>query len=202
MSSPDHFGDIVMIYGSMFAGKTGRLISYLNRSASMGQNVLLISHSNDTREDATKSGILTVHCSNPGYVDNNVDEIMVASLSEIPNNKISEYNVIGIDEAQFFDDILKVVEWTQMGIAIYTSGLLATSEGTFFGNYYKLLPYAKHEQLFANCTKCFEETKNCLGTGICVDAIATRCLVTKNTAIMVGSDNYQPTCLKHWKNNK
>jgi thymidine kinase len=195
-------GDIEMIYGCMFAGKTGYLINRLDRCTSMdGQEnrVLLICSEIAQRGDATQKGILTTHRKIPGYIGGKIDEIVIGRLVEIEDSVIYQYDVIGIDEAQFFPDILEVLKWAEKGIDIYTAGLLATSEGNFFGSYYKLLPFAVHCQLFAHCVDCFNQAKENWGRGIYVDAVATTCTVEKKTAIMTGSSFYKPVCLKHWK---
>lgn len=195
-------GNIEMFYGCMFAGKTGYLINRLDRCTSMhGQDnkVLLICSDMAHREDATQKGILTTHRKIPGYIGGNIDEIVVSSLSQIEESIVYQYDVIGIDEAQFFPDILEVVKWAEKGIDIYAAGLLATSEGKFFGSYYQLLPFAVHHQLFAHCVDCFNTSKETTGRGVYVDAIATACTVEKSEDIMTGSSFYKSVCLKHWK---
>lgn len=193
----DPWGSLTVITGPMFSAKTQKLKAYLSVHSAIGDKCLLISHSIDERGNLKKSGILTNHDDYGSGIPSSVSQVKVGTLSEL---NISEYDIIAIDESQFFPDILLVKEWLlSFHKTIYAAGLISTSEGNMFGEFYKLLPFAnKIKHLKACCVLCKEEIKN---PSIRPKAIMTKSLVPKDKEILVGSESYIPTCLRHWNNN-
>src|SRR5438309_962693 len=102
------FGSLTFIGGPMFAGKTEKLKSYVSVHIAMRRNVLLISSILDTRVDCC-SGILSNHNPDGSGVSSKVTQTKVSKLSELEDKYILEYEVIAIDESQFFDDIENTV---------------------------------------------------------------------------------------------
>lgn len=196
----DPWGSLTIITGPMFSAKTQRLKAYLNVHNAIGDKCLLISHSIDERKKLTSSGILTTHDEYTSGIPTSVRQLKVNNLSEIPVSEILSYDIIVIDESQFFPDIILVKDWVmKYHKTVYSAGLIATSEGTMFGEFYKLLPFAnKIKHVKARCLLCKEETKN---PSISIKAIMTKSLVPKDKDILVGSDTYIPTCLRHWQSN-
>jgi thymidine kinase len=90
---------VEIILGCMFSGKSTELIRRVNRYKSIGKNVLLINHKLDTRTD---EGLKT-HCGN------RVNAIKVGELLPLMDS-LNEVDIIGIDEAQFFPDLLEFVK--------------------------------------------------------------------------------------------
>ena len=204
MSIPEELatGELRVIFGPMFGGKTSKFTSELGVHEGIGHNILVVNHACDNRSEtgeAQPSGILTSHQLTPSRL-NHVEEILVHSLKDVPIENIKHADVIGIDESQFFDDIELCIEWvSKLGKVVYAAGLLATSEGKMFGNFYKLLPYAqviKHR--VAVCTICMKRLEQAGITGIRPPGIMTLCLTEKESAVMVGSDKYISSCLTHW----
>ena len=89
-------GWIEVICGSMFSGKTEELIRRLKRAKIANPKVQIFKPSKDTRYD-----IVNV----VSHDENAIASIPVQSSLEIFDH-IKDVNVIGIDEAQFFDDRL------------------------------------------------------------------------------------------------
>jgi len=184
---------ITLIYGPMFAGKTQELLSKLSRHEAIGQKVLIICSLKDKRDNLIQINSCTTHRKNPSSLEN-VTELKVLKLSEIDHCFIENHDVIGIDEGQFFDDLLLVKNWLlEKNKIIYIAGLMSTSEGNLFGEMYKLIPFSKLIHLTAVCKKCYEQY------GIVTDAIMTACLVEKNTDEMVGFEEYVAMCFAHWR---
>lgn len=90
---PQDTGWIEVICGSMFSGKTEELIRRLRRAQIARQSVAIVKPSIDTRYSAqhivSHSGV-------------SLPSVLVAHAREIPDAAASA-DVIGIDEAQFFD---------------------------------------------------------------------------------------------------
>ncbi len=194
-------GRLTMIYGPMFAGKTSRLTSSLAVHEGLNHKILLISHSSDDRSstgEASPSGILSTHRKSPGRVTA-FQECHVSSLSQVSEKFLKECDVIGIDEAQFFEDIEIVEDWIKKyHTKIYTAGLLFTSEHKMFGNYYKLLAHTEDPiVLTAVCTPCLAELTAVGITGILPPAHFTKCLVNKDSDVLIGSSSYIPVCRRH-----
>lgn len=182
----------------MKAGKTEMLKSSLGIHSAMNHTVLLISNNIDQRSDIREDGILTCHNPYSSSIPDGVTQIKVKRLSDIPKKIIEEHEVIAIDEAQFFPDIILVLDWLRdYEKTFYATGLLATSEGSMFGDFYKLIPFAdKVKQLKACCQACQAEIKN---RHIFTPATMSKCLLPKDSEVLVGSDIYIPLCFRHWK---
>ena len=89
-------GWIEVITGSMFSGKTEELIRRLNRAIIAKKNVKIFKPEVDSRYDKNK---VVSHDSNE------INSTVVSSSFEIV--KLSKgFNVVGIDEAQFFSNYL------------------------------------------------------------------------------------------------
>lgn len=167
-----------VIIGPMFASKSTTLIAYLE-SASAKESVYCVNSIKDTR------------CNNEIKSHNGKTFFAkkVTLLSELEDDMMFEKAaVIGIDEAQFFPDILDFVRKWHHKKTLYVSGLDGTSEQEMF-DWLHIIPYADTVQkLHAYCTKC---------SGL-VPAPFTRCKVQKNEIELVGgADLYYPVCRKH-----
>ncbi len=140
-------GWIEVVCGSMFSGKTEELIRRLKRARIANQVVEIYKPQVDTRYDEEK---VVSHDSN------SILSIPVAHSSDIL--KVSdEVNVVGIDEAQFFDDGLTDVcqELAQRGIRVILSGLDMDYLGKPFGPMPALLSVAEYiTKLHAICSHC------------------------------------------------
>ena len=92
-------GWIEVICGSMFSGKTEELIRRLKRAKIANQKIQIFKPVTDTRyhiEDVVS------------HDENSIKSLPVATSIDILKN-LSEVNVVGIDEAQFFDERLPEV---------------------------------------------------------------------------------------------
>ena len=118
---------IEIILGCMFSGKSTELLRRCNRYKAIGKQILLINHENDTRTD------------NKIKTHNNVTQeaVKISKMSELFSNHNDVFNnadVIGIDEAQFFDDLHSFVEKAESyNKIIIISGLDGDSNRKPFG---------------------------------------------------------------------
>ena len=133
---------IQLIIGPMFSGKTTELIRRLNRRKIAGNKVVLLRPKTDTRKYLTHD-----------MMTHNLDEFFVNSISETDTSK---YDVIGIDEGQFFTLLCEYSnQLANSGKIVIISGLNASSEQEPFNNIQKIIPYAeKITKMNAVCSKC------------------------------------------------
>jgi thymidine kinase len=138
-------GSIEVICGSMFSGKTDELIRRLVRARIAKQNVQVFKPAVDVRYAMEK---VTSHAGS------NFDAIPVAKAGEILSKIKPETTVVGIDEAQFFDDeILNLVkELARRGLKVFVAGLDTDFRGEPFGAMPALMAEAEEvEKLHAIC---------------------------------------------------
>ena len=140
-------GWIEVVCGSMFSGKTEELIRRLKRAKIANQQVGIFKPQLDNRYHS--SNIVSHNETTiPATAVNNASDILNAS---------SNFGVIGIDEAQFFDDqILQVVEQlANNGKRVIIAGLDMDYAGNPFGPMPKLLSIANFvTKLHAVCMQC------------------------------------------------
>lgn len=142
-------GSIEVICGSMFSGKTEELIRRLKRALIANLKVEIFKPKIDNRYDDAK---VVSHDSNA------ISSIPVGSSTEILDYCINkEIDVIGIDEAQFFD--LLLVEACEklalQGIRIIVAGLDMDYKGQPFGPMPNLLSVAEFvTKVHAICQRC------------------------------------------------
>ena len=146
MIQADGIGWIEVICGSMFSGKTEELLRRVKRAKIAKQKIKIFKPKKDVRYDKKKvishdqNSIKSKPVSNPGKI---------IKLSE-------KFEVIGIDEAQFFDDSLVDVcnELANLGKRVIVSGLDMDYKGKPFGPMPNLLAIAEYvTKVHAVCSK-------------------------------------------------
>jgi thymidine kinase len=142
-----HTGWIEVICGSMFSGKTEELIRRINRALIAKQEVRIFKPALDTRYDEQKV---------VSHNRNAVHSYPIAHSEEIIPLAVG-CEVVGIDEAQFFDDQLPAVvnELANKGIRVIIAGLDMDYAGVPFGVMPKLLSMAEFvTKVHAICVCC------------------------------------------------
>ena len=146
MIQADGIGWIEVICGSMFSGKTEELLRRVKRAKIAKQKIKIFKPKKDVRYDKKKvishdqNSIKSKPVSNPGKI---------IKLSE-------KFEVIGIDEAQFFDDSLVDVcnELANLGKRVIVSGLDMDYKGKPFGPMPNLLAIAEYvTKVHAVCSR-------------------------------------------------
>lgn len=140
-------GSVEVITGSMFSGKTEELIRRLRRAQFAGQRVEIFKPSLDKRysENRVVSHDDKSIISTP--VDNASSILLLAG----------DVDVVGIDEAQFFDDsIIEVCnKLADEGIRVVVAGLDMDFMGNPFGPIPALLSIAEYiTKVHAICMRC------------------------------------------------
>ena len=145
--SGERRGWIEVICGSMFSGKTEELIRRLKRAKIANLKVEIFKPAIDVRYDETN---VVSHDSNiiqSTPIDNSQTILLMAG----------DVDIVGIDEAQFFDDeICNVCEMLALrGVRVIVAGLDMDYLGNPFGQMPKLLAVADFiTKLHAICVKC------------------------------------------------
>ena len=140
-------GWIEIICGSMFSGKTEELIRRLKRAKIANLKVEIYKPSIDTRYHDQQIVSHDENAIQSTPVDNSQTILLLAG----------EVDVVGIDEAQFFDDQLPEVcdQLAVRGIRVIVAGLDMDFMGQPFGQMPFLLAKAEYiTKLHAICVKC------------------------------------------------
>ncbi|QEM14138.1 MULTISPECIES: thymidine kinase [Mucilaginibacter] len=169
-------GSIEVICGSMFSGKTEELIRRLNRARIAKLKVEIFSPKADTRydEEAIVSHNASKITSTP--VDSASAILLLAS----------DAHVIGVDEAQFFDDELPEVctILANRGVRVIVAGLDMDFKGRPFGSMPTIMAIAESvTKLQAVCVRCGNPAQYSYR------------LVHDNSKILLGEkESYEPRC--------
>ncbi|MFY0603007.1 MAG: thymidine kinase [Flavobacteriaceae bacterium] len=142
----EQFGWIEVICGSMFSGKTEELIRRLKRAQFAKQRVEIFKPSVDTRYDDEK------------VVSHDANEIRSTPVPASSNIRLlaNDVEVVGIDEAQFFDDEIVAVcnDLANRGIRVIVAGLDMDFKGNPFGPMPALMATAEYvTKVHAVCTR-------------------------------------------------
>lgn len=142
----EQFGWIEVICGSMFSGKTEELIRRLKRAQFAKQRVEIFKPTVDTR------------FADEMVVSHDENEIRCTPVPASANITLLANNidVVGIDEAQFFDDEIVNVcnDLANRGIRVIVAGLDMDFKGNPFGPMPALMATAEYvTKVHAVCTK-------------------------------------------------
>lgn len=169
-------GWIEVVCGSMFSGKTEELIRRLKRARIANQKVETFKPAKDIRYDAVDV---------VSHDDNAVNAKPVSKATDILQY-CEDVNVIGIDEAQFFDDALpKVCEKLALrGVRIIVAGLDMDFKGRPFGPMPALLSIAEYiTKVHAICPHCGNLATH-----------SYRLSQEQDTVVLGEKDKYEPRC--------
>jgi thymidine kinase len=173
-------GWIEVICGSMFSGKTEELIRRLKRAIIARQKVEIFKPVIDTRYDDDQ---LVSHN------DSSIHSTPVQTASQILLYA-NDYDVVGIDEAQFFDTELTSVcnQLANMGTRVIVAGLDMDYKGLPFGPIPSLLATAEYvTKVHAICIECGELAN-----------YSYRMIANDNLVMLGEKDVYEPLCRKHF----
>ena len=146
VNQKEKFGLIEVIAGSMFSGKTEELIRRLKRAKFAKQKVEIFKPAIDTRYDDKRV---------MSHDSNEIQSTPVPAAANIPI-LADNCDVVGIDEAQFFDDeIVKVCnDLANRGVRVIVAGLDMDFKGNPFGPMPALMATAEYvTKVHAVCTR-------------------------------------------------
>ena len=141
-------GHVEVITGGMFSGKSEELVRRLRRAAIARQQVQVFKPRTDTRHEPE----LLITRDN-----RQLDAIPVADAAELVAKLEMGVQVVGIDEAQFFDDALVdlVQELADRGLRVIVAGLDLDYRRRPFGPLPRILALAEFvDKMHAICVRC------------------------------------------------
>jgi thymidine kinase len=169
---------VKLILGPMFASKSTYLLAEERRSKAAKKKIVCVKHSFDTRY--TSGNEIATH--NKEY--SNSPSFAVHSLMSIVD-QLKDYDVILIDEGQFFDDLLQGVEYLiDQGKYIIVAGLSSDYQKKLFKPIADLIPRA--DQIIhakAICTCCGADAP-----------FTSRIISEEGQTLVGGSESYEPRC--------
>lgn len=170
-------GEIQVIYGPMFSGKSTELLRRIRRYRVRNDSCILVK-TKDSRYLNDETKVVTHDQFN--FLEAISCDNLMESVEEVKH-----YDVIGIDEAQFFPDIIQFCE----GMAnIGKIVIVACLDSDF-----RRQPFGKICELIAKSEKVMKLTSIC---HYCKDDASFSARITTETAIKVigGRDKYRPVC--------
>ncbi len=174
-------GWIEVVCGSMFSGKTEELIRRLKRAQIANLKVQIYKPAIDVRFDKVKI---------VSHDENAINSTPVESSNEILT-LAQNVDVVGIDEAQFFDSNIANVcdELAFRGIRIIVAGLDMDYLGNPFGQMPNLLAKADYiTKLHAICVQCGN-----------IANYSYRKVADEQQVILGAKDVYEPRCRTCYK---
>ncbi len=177
-------GWIEIICGSMFSGKTEELIRRLKRAKIARQRVEIFKPAIDVRYDEEK------------VVSHDANEILSTPVPSSSNIILlaNDVDVVGIDEAQFFDAELPNVcsQLANAGIRVIVAGLDMDFKGKPFGPIPQLLAVAEYiTKVHAICVKCGN-----------LAHFSHRTVVSEKLVMLGETDSYEPLCRSCYSQQK
>jgi thymidine kinase len=169
-------GSIEVICGSMFSGKTEELIRRMKRAQFAKQTVEIFKPCIDVRYSEDKVVSHDSHSIHSTPIES------PAQMLELSN----DVEVVGIDEAQFFDDSLIEVVQTlaNRGIRVIIAGLDTDFLGKPFGPMPALMAVAEDiQKVHAICVKCGSPANH-----------SHRLSASDELVVLGETDIYEPLC--------
>lgn len=171
-------GELHIIIGCMFSGKTTELLRIAKRLKSVEQRVLLINYYEDTRYSE-------LHIKTHDNTHADIKSFFIETL----DIDYSEYDVVCINEAQFFTGLKKFcLQAVSDNKIVYVSGLDGDFQQNPFGEILDLIPLCNSvNRLNAFCKICKNGTP----------AFFTKRLSESLEQKLIGVNEYIPVCRYH-----
>jgi thymidine kinase len=176
--SGERRGWIEVVCGSMFSGKTEELIRRLKRAKIANLKVEIFKPAIDTRYDETQVVSHDANAIQSTPIENSQTILLMAG----------EVDVVGIDEAQFFDaEIVHVCETLALrGTRVIVAGLDMDYLGRPFGPMPNLLSIADYiTKLHAICMRCGN-----------IANVSYRKTTQEGQVLLGEKETYEPRCRK------
>ena len=192
-------GYLELFIGSMYSGKTSKLLETYKQCKFCNIPVTIINHVIDNRyhntmvstHDQLMAPCLQACELNDIWTDNGFKK--TGEKKDLwAHNAVRDSEVILINEGQFFPDLYDVVvDMLRCNKKIYICGLDGDFERKKFGQILDLIPLCdKVTKLTSLCSQCKNGTPG----------IFSMRLTNETAQTIVGSDNYIPVCRKCYKN--
>jgi len=188
-------GKLELVLGTMFSGKTSYMLSKIAFFADLGFTIIYVNIEFDNRSDDTFSThnpfLNSKEYGKKGNIEKNVSMIKTKELKAI---NYQDYDIVLIDEAHFFLDLVEFVnKLLENKKYVIVGSLIADFKGNKFGQTIDLIPICDEvHRLQAYCAKCAESKK-------CRVAIYSKRVTQSNETVEIGgSEKYIPVCRSHY----
>ncbi|XP_023754430.1 thymidine kinase [Lactuca sativa] len=182
-------GEIHVIVGPMFAGKTTALLRRIKSEGTNGRNIAMIKSSKDTRY-AVNSVVTHDGTKYPCWALPD----LLSFKQKFGEEAYEKLDVIGIDEAQFFDDLYEFCckAADTDGKTVIVAGLDGDYLRRNFGPVLDIVPLADTiTKLTARCEVCGKKAH-----------FTFRKTKETKTELIGGADMYMPVCRQHYVNGQ
>ncbi|KAI3965059.1 hypothetical protein MKX01_013990 [Papaver californicum] len=178
-------GEVHVIIGPMFAGKTTALLRRMLSEKETGRNVAVVKSSKDTRY-----GLDSIVTHDGKKLPCWAMPDLSSFRAKLGDDAYEKLDVIGIDEAQFFDDLYdfccKAADHD--GKTVVVAGLDGDYLRRRFGSVLDIVPLADTvTKLTARCELCGKRA-----------FFTLRKTDDTQTELVAGSDVYKPVCRQHY----
>jgi thymidine kinase len=168
-----------IIVGPMFSGKSSRILSIVSRYSALKVPILVIKHSADNRYAANEVAT---------HDNRRAPCIAVPDFDCIDKDFLARYQVIIVEEAQFFKGLIEFVQFTVDTLKknVFLVGLDGDFHRKPFGDILNCIPMADRvDKLNALCVRCANGK----------EALFTFRDTTDSEQVVVGgSDMYRALC--------
>jgi len=178
-------GEIHLILGPMFAGKTTALIRKMRAEIQMGRRVVLVKSDKDTRY-----GLNSVVSHDGAKMPCWAVPDLASFKYKLGEEAYNQLDVIGIDEAQFFKDLYSFCQAAadKDGKTVIVAGLDGDYLRKSFGSALELIPLADTVvKLKSRCELCGKAA-----------SFTFRKTGDTKTEVVGGADIYMPVCRRHY----
>lgn len=190
-------GKLELVIGTMFSGKTTYMMSKIAFFADLGFKILYINIEFDNRSDNSFSTHNPfINSKEYGKKSNIEKNVTMIKTKELTNIIFTEYDIVLIDEAHFFVDLVYFVhKLLDNKKYVIVGSLTADYKGNKFGNVTDLISISEEvHRLQAYCGLCAKNKK-------CRVAIySKRMSDCEDTVEIGGSEIYVPVCREHYNN--
>lgn len=164
----------------MFSGKSTELIRRMHRYQIAGRRCVIIKYSKDNRYGSSAHELITHD------QQSKATAVSASRLAEVVI--VEDIDCVGIDEGQFYPDILEYAErWANAGKIVVISALDSTYQRKPFGSIPELVAVADQViKLNAVCHQCKSETA----------AFTKRITDETELEVIGGADKYVAVCRK------
>jgi len=176
LSHMNGMGEIQLILGPMFSGKTTELLRRMRRYQIARRKCVLIKYVGDTRYD-----------NGPCVVTHDQEKQEAFATKHLSDVETDSFDVIGVDEGQFYPDLVSFCEsMANRGKIVIVAGLDGSYLRRPFPTIADLIPLSESiVKLSAICMKCSESA-----------AFTSRLTNETGSEVIGGSDKYMATCRK------
>lgn len=187
-------GELHLIVGPMFSGKSTELLRQINRHRSIGKSVLVVNHVLNNRYESRG---ITTHDTKHGGGACEEQCVVAEKLCDLWESDAgaiyARAEIIFVEELQFFPDAYEVVraivESTDK--TVVAAGLTADYRRQPFGDVLRLIPHADRlTHLRGLCCRCRDGTPG---------AFTQRTTDDQQTTLVAADDVYEVVCREHFR---